>query len=126
SQAVAENKGIDFATSNATFELTITGAAGMQSAVVNVTANAVGNDLNGDGVFGDRKDTLQAIQSAIDATSLNGKVVASFDKNGHLQFQTTELRTTTSIQINSVGNNTSDVLLGLQPTTAAVANGKNP
>src|SRR5690606_25290644 len=49
-----------------------------------------------------------------------------FDKNGHLQFQTTEVGTTTSIQINSVGNNTSDVLLGLQPTTAAVANGKDP
>src|SRR5690606_3751128 len=125
-RAVAADAGINFATSNATFELTITGAAGPESAVVTVNANAAGNDLNGDGVFGDRKDTLQAIQSAIDATSLNGKVVASFDKNGHLQFQTTEVGTATSIQINSVGNNTSDVLLGLQPTTAAVANGKDP
>ncbi|TNC90169.1 MAG: flagellar capping protein, partial [Thalassolituus sp.] len=83
SRPVDAETGINFQANNATFELDVDGAGPV---LVTVSQNAQGQDLNGDGTFGDRLDTLQAIQSAIDATSLSGSVIASFNDNGYLQF----------------------------------------
>src|SRR5690554_7644955 len=78
---VDKSQGINFAANNATFWLSVDGA---EAVPVTVNQNAQSTDLNGDGVY-DRKDTLQAIQNAVDAT-LSGQVTASFDNNGHLIF----------------------------------------
>ncbi len=76
SKIVLESDGINFSSNNATFSLDIGGGA----IPVTVNLNAAGNDLNGDSIIGDRKDTLQAIQTAIDATALSGDVIAEFDE----------------------------------------------
>ncbi|NRA23489.1 MAG: flagellar filament capping protein FliD, partial [Oleispira sp.] len=83
-RAMAASEGINFSSNNATFSLDIGGGA----IPVTVNINAAGNDLNGDSIIGDRKDTLQAIQTAIDATALTGDVLAEFDDNGYLRFTT--------------------------------------
>ncbi len=124
SVSVASTSGIDFATTNATFSLKLNGGA---AEAVTVNLNASGLDLNGDSTFGDRKDTLQAIQTAIDANvNLNGNVTASFDKNDKLVFTTTTPSATDSIEISAVGATSSDSLLGLKSTDGAQVNGKAP
>lgn len=120
---VDSSVGIDFATNNATFSLSVNGGAAVD---VVVNQKALGVDLNGDGVHGDRNDTLQAIQNAIDATSLNGSVLASFDKSGHLIFTTTEKTANASLEITQVGSTASDTLLGLRDDQGASQNGKDP
>src|SRR5690606_24597771 len=121
-RAVAADAGINFATSNATFSLDI----GAGPVAVTVSQNAAGTDLNGDGVFGDRNDTLQAIQNALDSTpGLNGAVTASFDKNGFLTFTTNAIGAAQRIEITGVGTGTSDVLLGLRGDQGRVTNGKD-
>ncbi|UZK04097.1 flagellar filament capping protein FliD [Venatoribacter cucullus] len=125
-RAVAADAGINFATSNASFSLDIGGG----SVAVTVSQNAAGTDLNGDGVFGDRNDTLQAIQNALDNTAgLAGAVTASFDKNGFLTFTTNAIGAAQRIEITDVGTgtgtSTSDVLLGLRADQGPVTNGKN-
>lgn len=118
-RSVAESEGINFATSNATFSLDIGGGA----IPVTVNLNAAGNDLNGDSVIGDRKDTLQAIQTAIDATALNGDVIADFDDNGFLTFTTSALGTAQQINLSNVGSTSSDTVLGLNGTQGVQTNG---
>ncbi len=85
-KAVDESTGINFSASNASFDISLNGGAAVS---VNVTLNAGGADLNGDSVYGDRKDVLQAIQTAIDGTALSGNVIASFDDDDKLSFTTT-------------------------------------
>ena len=122
-QKVSESTGIDFSLTNATFSLDVDGAGPV---AVTVNQDASGQDLNGDGTYGDRLDTLQAIQTAIDATALNGDVIASFDSNGYLRFETSAVGTARSIEITSVGSSTSDTKLGLSATQGAQTNGKDP
>ncbi len=121
---VDEDEGINFAASNATFSLNIDGA-GPVAVVVNQDAS--GQDLNGDGIYGDRKDTLQAVQSAIDAQpGLNGLVTASFDAEGYLRFETTAEGSARSIEVSATGIGTGDILLGLDGTQGVQTNGKDP
>lgn len=121
-RAVAADAGINFATSNASFSLDIGGGP----VAVTVSQNAAGTDLNGDGVFGDRNDTLQAIQNALDnTTGLAGAVTAAFDSNGFLTFTTNAIGAAQSIDITGVGTGTSDVLLGLRGDQGPVTNGKD-
>jgi flagellar hook-associated protein 2 len=115
-RTVAETEGINFATSNATFSLDVGGGA----VAVTVNQNAGGLDLNGDFIYGDRNDTVQAVQNALDATSLNGLVVAAFNDDNKLVFTTTAIGSTESIEITSVGTNASDVVLGLYSSPAQV------
>jgi len=121
--SVDADTGINFQSTNATFSLDVDGAGAV---AVTVDQNAQGQDLNGDGVFGDRKDTLQAIQTAIDSTALNGQVVASFDDSGYLQFETSATGAARSIEITSVGATASDTALGLDATQGIKTNGKDP
>ena len=114
--------GLDFQANNATFSLDVDGSGPV---TVTVAQNASGQDLNGDGNFGDRGDTLQAIQTAIDATALSGQVVASFDDSGYLQFETSAVGAARSIEITSVGSSLTDTLLGLDATQGAQTNGKD-
>lgn len=123
SRSVDASTGLNFAANNATFSLSVDGNAAVP---VTVNLNASGQDLNGDGVFGDRNDSLQAIQTAIDSTSLNGQVVAKFDRNGFLQFETVAEGVARSIDITAVGSNTNDDLLGLSATQGVQTNGKDP
>src|SRR5690554_5520319 len=116
---VDKSQGINFAANNATFSLNIDGSGPV---LVTVNQNAQSTDLNGDGVY-DRKDTLQAIQNAIDATTLSGQVTASFDNNGHLIFTTNAVGANKSIEITQVGSSSTDDLLGLQATQGAQTNG---
>ncbi len=118
-KAVAESEGINFAANNATFSLDIGGGP----IAVTVFANAAGNDLNGDSVIGDRKDTLQAIQTAIDATALSGGVIADFDDNGFLRFSTSALGSAETINLTGVGSSASDTALGLIGTQGVQTNG---
>lgn len=118
----ATSGGLDFSANNATFALKVDGQPAVN---VSVNQNAAGQDLNADGVFGDRKDTLQAIQNAIDSTSLNGKVKASFNTNGYLVFNTVAVGSARSIEISAVGTNTNDRLLGLQSNQGVQSNGVN-
>lgn len=111
---------INFAANNATFDLTVNGV----TANIVVNQNAQGSDLTGDGKY-DRNDTLQAIQNALDASSLSGQVLANFDKEGHLIFKTTAVGASQSIEITNVGNSASDVLLGLKGDQGAITNGKD-
>lgn len=122
-RAVLESSGINFSTDNATFSLDIDGAGGAAAVAVTVNLNAAGNDLNGDSVIGDRKDTLQAIQTAIDATSLNGAVIANFDDNGYLTFTTSALGNAEQIEITAVGNTSNDTALGLKDDQGIQTNG---
>jgi len=122
-RGIDESTGINFSASNASFDISLNGAAAVS---VNVTLNAGGSDLNGDSVFGDRKDVLQAIQTAIDGTALSGNVIASFDDEDKLLLTTTTPSSTDSINITNIGGNTSDVLLGLTDTNGAQVNGKDP
>src|SRR5690554_2841715 len=116
---VDKSQGINFAANNATFSLSVDGAAAVQ---VTLNQNAQSTDLNGDGVY-DRKDTLQSIQNAIDATTLSGQVTASFDNNGHLIFTTNAVGANKSIEITQVGSSSTDNLLGLKATQGAQTNG---
>ena len=121
---VDESTGINFAANNATFSLDVDGNGPV---AVTVNLNASGQDLNGDGVFGDRADTLQAVQTAIDGTAgLSGLVTASFDKNGYLIFETTAEGTARSLEVSAVGSSASDILLGLNGTQGVQTNGKDP
>ncbi len=122
-KAVDESTGINFSTSNASFDISLNSGPA-ESVTVNL--NADGLDLNSDGIYGDRKDVLQAIQTAVDATALNGNVIASFDDDDKLIFKTTNPSATDSIEITAVGANTSDVLLGLSATDGLQVNGKDP
>jgi flagellar hook-associated protein 2 len=121
-RSLSSTEGINFATSNATFSLDIGGGA----IPVTVNLNAAGNDLNSDGIIGDRKDTLQAVQTAIDATALSGNVVASFDENGFLAFTTSAVGSSEQIEITAVGIATSDTQLGLNGTQGVQTNGDDP
>ena len=123
-QDIDESTGIDFSLNNSTFTITVAGT-NSASAAVTVDLDASGNDLNGDGNYGDRDDTLQAIQTAIDATALSGFVTAAFDDNDYLYFETTAKGTGESIQVTGVGSSTTDVLLGLEDETSANTNGVN-
>ncbi len=123
SRTVAASAGVNFAANNATFSLNVDGSGPV---AVTVNQNASGTDLNGDGVFGDRNDTLQAIQSAIDATALSGQVTASFDRNGYLIFETALEGATRTIELTGVGSSSSDVTLGLNGTQGVQTNGKDP
>ncbi len=122
-RSVDEDNGINFSSNNATFELDVDGAGPV---AITVTDDASGQDLNGDGVYGDRLDTLQAVQSAIDASSLSGAVVASFDDDGYLRFETSDVGSTKSIEITNVGGTSSDITLGLSGTQGVKTNGKDP
>jgi flagellar hook-associated protein 2 len=122
-RSIPEDEGINFSSSNASFSISLNGAP---AEAVTVNLNADGLDLNGDNVYGDRKDTLQAIQTAIDATALNGSVVASFDDSDKLIFTSSNPSATDSIEITAVGGNTSDLLLGLDATDGPQVNGKDP
>src|SRR5690606_6892257 len=122
-RAVAADAGISCSPSTASVSLNMGGGP----VAVTVSQKAAGTDLNGDGVFGDRNDTLQAVQNALDNTAgLNGAVTASFDKNGFLTFTTNAIGAAQSIQITGVGTGTSDVLLGLRGDQGPVTNGKDP
>lgn len=118
-QALATTGGINFALNNATFSLDI----GAGAIPVTVNLNAAGNDLNGDSTIGDRKDTLQAIQTAIDATALSGDVLAEFDDNGFLRFSTTAIGSAQQIEITSVGATSSDTAIGLNAGQGIQTNG---
>lgn len=119
---VLSTTGINFATDNATFSIAVDGNAPV---AVTVNQNAAGADLNGDSVYGDRKDVLQAIQNAIDATALNGQIIASFTDDDRLQFTTTAVGDARSIEITAAGASASDVLLGLKTTDGPQSNGKD-
>jgi len=121
-QIIDSTEGIDFSTTNATFSISINGAA---AEAVTVDLDGEGSDLNSDGVYGDRQDTLQAIQTAIDATGLNGTVTASFDDDDFLVFSTTTASSTDTIEVTAVGSATTDTLLGLSDTEGAQTNGKD-
>ncbi|MEE3189860.1 MAG: flagellar capping protein, partial [Pseudomonadota bacterium] len=123
SRFINPETGINFQANNATFSLDVDGSGPV---AVTVDQNAQGQDLNGDGVFGDRNDTLQAIQTAIDSTALNGQVLATFDDNGYLKFETTSVGAASSIEITSVGASVTDTQLGLDATQGAQTNGKDP
>ena len=122
SRTVLESNGINFAANNASFSLDIGGGP----VAVTVNLNAAGNDLNGDSDIGNRKDTLQAIQTAIDATALNGAVIADFDDNGYLTFTTSALGSSEQIEITSVGSTSSDTALGLKADQGVQTNGDDP
>lgn len=123
SGTVQETDGINFSLNNATFSISLNGGP---AEAVTVNLNAGGSDLNGDSVYGDRKDVLQAIQTAIDATALNGNVTASFNEFDKLIFTTTNPSATDTIEITSVGASSSDVLLGLSDSEGPQMNGKDP
>ena len=118
-RALATTEGINFALNNATFSLDIGGGA----IAVTVNANAAGNDLNGDSIIGNRKDTLQAVQTAIDATALNGNVIAEFDDNGYLTFTTSAIGSAQQIEITAVGTGSSDTAIGLNAGQGIQTNG---
>lgn len=120
---VSSTTGLDFSANNATFDLKINGGA---ATTITVNQQASGTDLNGDGIFGDRKDTLQAIQNAIDGTGLAGSVVASFDDNDYLIFTTQTASGIDSIEISAVGSSPTDLVLGLDATQGQQINGKDP
>lgn len=123
STSIDSTEGIDFSLNNANFGISLNGGA---AEAVTVNLNAAGNDLNGDGIYGDRQDTLQAIQTAIDATALNGSVLASFDDKDQLVFTSTNPSATDSIEITSVGSSATDIKLGLSATDGPQVNGKDP
>jgi flagellar capping protein FliD len=118
-RALATTEGINFALNNASFSLDIGGGA----IAVTVNANAAGNDLNGDSIIGNRKDTLQAVQTAIDATALSGNVIAEFDDNGYLTFTTSAIGNAQQIEITAVGAGSSDTALGLSAIQGVQTNG---
>ena len=120
--SVASTLGINFNATNATFSLKVDGAAAV---AVTVNQDALGSDLNADSVFGDRKDTLQAIQNAIDATALNGLVTASFNSNNKLLFTTSAVGSAKSLEISAVGTTSSDTLLGLSDSDGVQTNGRD-
>ncbi len=119
---VDASDGINFNLTNASFSLMVDGAAAV---AVTVNQDAAGSDLNGDSVFGDRLDVLQAIQTAIDATALSGVVTASFDNNDKLVFTTNVVGSAKSIEISAVGVSATDTLLGLDATDGAQSNGRD-
>jgi flagellar hook-associated protein 2 len=118
-RAMATTEGIDFSSTNATFSIDI----GAGAIPVTVNLNAAGNDLNGDSIIGDRNDTLQAIQTAIDATALGGDVVAEFDDNGFLTFTTSATGSAQQIEITAVGTGSSNIAIGLNAGQGVQVNG---
>lgn len=116
-----ELEGIDFSVNTAGFSLSVDGGAAV---AVTVNQNASGSDLNGDSVFGDRKDVLQAIQNGIDATSLNGAVVASFNSSGKLVFTTSAVGASKTIEITAADTNSVN-FLGLNASQGAQTNGRD-
>jgi len=120
--SVASDDGIDFNLVNATFSLDIDGGGAV---AVTVNEDAASSDLNGDSVFGDRLDILQAIQNAIDGTALSGDVTASFDNNNKLLFTTTAVGAAKTIEVTAVGSTASDTLLGLDATDGVQTNGRD-
>ncbi len=120
--SVASTDGIDFSLSNATFSIDVDGGGAV---AVTVNEDAASSDLNGDSVFGDRLDILQAIQNGIDATALNGNVTASFDSNNKLLFTTNAVGVAKTIEITAVGSNASDTLLGLDASDGVQTNGRD-
>ncbi|MFT6113808.1 MAG: flagellar hook-associated protein 2, partial [Oleispira sp.] len=119
SRALLTTDGLNFSSNNATFSLDIGGGP----IAVTVNLNAAGNDLNGDSIIGDRKDTLQAIQTAIDATALSGDVLAEFGDNGFLKFTTTTIGSAQQIEITAVGATSNDTALGLNSAQGVQTNG---
>ena len=120
--SVATTDGINFNLTNATFSLKVDGGAAV---AVTVNEDASGSDLNGDSVFGDRDDILQAVQNAIDATALSGDVTASFDNNNKLVFTTAAVGSAKSIEIFAVGASATDTLLGLNDDDGVQTNGRD-
>ncbi len=118
-RSMASTEGVNFDLNNATFSLDI----GAGPVAVTVNLNAAGNDLNGDSIIGDRKDTLQAIQTAIDATALTGDVVAEFDDNGYLRFTTSAVGSAQQIEITAVGVSSSDSAIGLNDSQGVQSTG---
>jgi len=123
SQLISEDDGINFSANNATFSISLNGGP---AEAVTVNLNAAGADLNSDGNIGDRDDTLQAIQTAIDATALAGSVTASFNDDNRLVFTSSTASATDTIEVTAVGATSSDLLLGLSATEGAQMNGKDP
>jgi len=119
---VATTDGINFNLNNATFSVKVDGAAAV---AVTVSQDAAGSDLNGDSVFGDRLDVLQAIQNGIDGTALTGIVTASFDNNDKLVLTTNAVGAAKSIEISAVGASATDTLLGLSATDGVQSNGRD-
>jgi flagellar capping protein FliD len=115
------DEGIDFSTNTAGFSLSVDGAPAV---AVTVNQNAASSDLNGDSIFGDRKDVLQAIQNGIDATSLNGSVVASFNSNGQLVFTTATAGASKSIELTAADTNAVN-FLGLDASKGVQTNGRD-
>lgn len=111
--------GIDFSSNNATFDITVNGT----TKSITVSEKALGKDLNGDGVFGDQKDNLQAVQNALNAANVNA--TASINDNGYLVFKTNAIGASQSIEISNVGTTTGDTALGLNGTQGAQTNGKD-
>ena len=120
---VDDKLGIDFATSNASFSLSLDGGV---ATPVTLNQSASGVDLNGDGIEGNRLDTLQAIQSGLDNTLLAGQVNASFDDQGYLIFTTSAVGANKSLEITNVGSSSADQLLGLSASQGVQSNGKDP
>ncbi len=120
--SVASTDGIDFSAANATFSIDLDGGGAV---AVTVDEDAATSDLNGDSVYGDRLDILQAIQNGIDATALSGDVTASFDDNNKLLFSTSAVGSAKSIEITAVGATASDTLLGLDDSGGAQTNGRD-
>lgn len=116
-----EEDGIDFSANTANFSLSVDGG-GAVAVVVN--QDAASSDLNGDSVFGDRGDVLQAIQNAIDATALSGQVVASFDNNDQLVFTTSAVGSAKSIEITAADTNAVN-FLGLDDSKGPQTNGRD-
>ncbi|MEY8251552.1 MAG: flagellar filament capping protein FliD, partial [Colwellia sp.] len=119
---VATTDGINFNLNNATFSVKVDGAAAV---AVTINQDASGMDLNGDSVFGDRLDVLQAIQNSIDATALTGVVTASFDNNDKLVLTTNAVGAAKTIEISAVGASATDILLGLSATDGVQSNGRD-
>lgn len=111
--------GVDFSLNNATFDITVNGT----TKSVTVSEKAFGKDLNGDGVFGDQKDNLQAVQNALNAANVNA--TASLNDNGYLVFSTNAIGASQSIEISNVGTTSGDTALGLNGTQGAQTNGKD-
>ncbi|MEH6346634.1 MAG: flagellar filament capping protein FliD [Bermanella sp.] len=120
--SVATTDGINFNLTNATFSLDVDGGGAV---AVTVNEDASSSDLNGDSVFGDRNDILQAVQNAIDATALSGDVTASFDNNNKLVFTTSAVGSAKSIEITAIGVTATDTLLGLNDDDGAQTNGRD-
>jgi flagellar hook protein FlgE len=107
--AVADTSAFDFTAPNdASFSVDIGGGP----VAVSLASNYVGTDMTA---------LVTAVQSAVDATALNGSVTVGDDGNGHLTFTRTGA-TGSGSQISVTGaNSTAATRLGITTTTAAGA-----